>query len=264
MLRDLYIDPVYKGTYTYAKHDLRFGQFKHRSPEMWITREHAFPAIISDQQWNQAKARIADETKPLLDSEMLKSLEKLWKREGHLNSTLINASVETPSTSAYRNHFDGLGEAYKLIGYPAERSRRYTHIVRFTRQLQAGVCASICEGIQSLGGCAEKLRTPGLFLVNRSVPVKVLICSGTVPKNRHMVWTLPLNSVQPADVIIIGRLRPPERNVLDYFIIPAISQLRGTFQTREGENDPFLEIYRFDNLERFVSSFRRCSITEMS
>jgi hypothetical protein len=195
---------------------------------------------------------------------MLKSLEKLWKREGHLNSTLINASVGTPSTSAYRNHFDGLGEAYRLIGYPAERFRRYTHIVRFTRQLQAGVCASICERIQSLGGCAEKLRTPGLFLVNRSVPVKVLICSGTVPKNRHMVWTLPLNSVQPADVIIIGRLRPPERNVLDYFVIPAISQLRGTFQTREGENDPFLEIYRFDNLDRFVNSFRRCSITEMS
>jgi DNA invertase Pin-like site-specific DNA recombinase len=116
MLRDLYNDPIYKGAYTYAKHDQRFGQFKHRPPEMWITREHAFPAIISDQQWDQAKARIADETKPLLDSEMLESLRRLWKRKGHLNSTMINASVETPSTSAYRKHFDGVGEAYKLIG----------------------------------------------------------------------------------------------------------------------------------------------------
>ena len=264
MLRDLYNDPVYKGWYTYAKHDLRFGQFKHRPPDMWITREHAFPAIISDEQWNQAKTRIADETRQLFDSEMLEGLRRLWKRKGHLNSTLINASADTPSTSAYRKHFDGLGEAYRLIGYPAERSRRYTHIVRFTRKVQADVCASISEKIQSLGGCAEKLATPGLLLVNRSVSVKVVIRSGTVQKNRDMIWTLPLNGVQPADVTVVGRLKPPERNVLDYFIIPAISHLRGTFQTRERENDPFLEIYRFDNLDGFVSSFRQCSIAGMS
>ena len=264
MLRDLYNDPVYKGTYIYAKHDLRFGQFKHRPPQTWITREHSFPAIISDQQWNQAKARIADETKPLLDSEMLKSLEKLWKRKGHLNSTMINASPETPSTSAYRKHFDGLDEAYRRIGYPVARSHRYIHIVRLTRQLRAGVCVSICEKIQSQGGCVEKLPTPGLLLVNHSVTVKVLICNGSLPKDRNMVWTLPLNRAQPVDVTIIGRLKPPERNVLDYFIIPACSELRGTFQTREGENDPFLEIYRFVNLDGFVSSFRQCSIAEMS
>jgi hypothetical protein len=231
---------------------------------MWITREHAFPAIISDQQWDQAKARIADETKPLLDSEMLESLRRLWKRKGHLNSTMINASVETPSTSAYRKHFDGVGEAYKLIGYPAERARQYIHGVRLTRQLRAAVCASLCEKIQSIGGYAEKLPTPGLLLLNHSVTAKVLICNGSVPKGRNMVWTLPLNRVQPVDVTIIGRLKAPERNVLDYFIIPAISQLRGTFQTRERENDPFLEIYRFDNLDGFVSSFRQCSIAEMS
>jgi DNA invertase Pin-like site-specific DNA recombinase len=264
MLRDLYNDPIYKGVYTYAKHDLRFGQFKHRPPEMWITREHAFPAIVSDQQWNQAKARIADETKPLVDSEMLISLKTLWKRRGHLNSTLINASAETPSTSAYRKHFDGLGEAYRLIGYPAARSHRYTHIVRLTRQLRAGVCDSLCDNILSTGGCAEKLPTPGLLLLNHSVTAKVLICNGTVPKGRKMVWTLALNRIQRVDVTIIGRLKAPERNTLDYFIIPAISQLRGTFQTRERENDPFLEIYRFDNLDAFVSSFRQCSIAEMS
>ena len=100
--------------------------------------------------------------------------------------------------------------------------------------------------------------------MNRSVSVKVVIRSGTVQKNRDMIWTLPLNGVQPADVTVLGRLKPPERNVLDYFIIPAISHLRGTFQTRERENDPFLEIYRFDNLDGFVSSFRQCSIAETS
>jgi hypothetical protein len=100
--------------------------------------------------------------------------------------------------------------------------------------------------------------------VNYSVTAKVLICNGSVPKDRNMVWTLPLNRIQPVDVTIIGRLKAPERNVLDYFIIPAISQLRGTFQTRERENDPFLEIYRFDDLDAFVSSFRQCSIAEMS
>jgi len=264
MLRDLFTNPIYKGAYAYRRHDQTFGQCKRRPPEKWIVREHAFPAIISDEQWNQARARVLEETKPLVDSEMLESLRRLWKRKGTLNSTLINASPETPSTQAYRNHFGGLHEAYRLIGYPAVRWHRYIHIVRMTRQLRADVCDLICEKIKSMGGSAEKLPVPGLLLLNHSVTVKAFICNGSVPKNRNMVWTLLLNQVHHADVVIIARLKPPERDVLDYFVIPAVARLRGSFRTREVENDPFLEIYRFDNLEAFIGSFRQFSIAEVS
>jgi hypothetical protein len=77
MLRDLFTDPIYKGAYAYRRHDQKIGQCKRRPPEEWIVREHAFPAIISDEQWNQARARVLEETKPLVDSEMLEFLRRL-------------------------------------------------------------------------------------------------------------------------------------------------------------------------------------------
>lgn len=73
-----------------------------------------------------------------------------------------------------------------------------------------------------------------------------------------------MNQVHHADVVIIARLKPPKRDVLDYFVIPAVARLRGSFQTSEVENDPFLEIYRFDNLEAFTGSFRQFSIADVS
>jgi hypothetical protein len=69
-----------------------------------------------------------------------------------------------------------------------------------------------------------------------------------------------LGEVLAADVVIVARLKAPERTVLDYFVIPAISGMRGTLTVRERDNDPSLEIYRLDNLQDFINSFRQFSI----
>jgi DNA invertase Pin-like site-specific DNA recombinase len=105
MLRSLFTDPIYKGAYAYCRHDNRFGKFKNLPEEKWLVREHAFPAIISDGQWSQARERVRQETKPLVDSEMLEGLRRLWKRKGRLNSKLIHAAKDVPSAVAYHNHF---------------------------------------------------------------------------------------------------------------------------------------------------------------
>jgi hypothetical protein len=62
-----------------------------------------------------------------------------------------------------------------------------------------------------------------------------------------------------ARLLKFARLKAPARTVLDYFVIPAVSGMRGSLTVRERNNDPSLEIYRFDDLQSFIESFREFS-----
>jgi hypothetical protein len=261
-LRRLFTDPIYKGAYAYCRHDYKFHTFKNLPSEKWLVREHAFRGVISDKQWTQARELIRKETKPLVDSEMLEGLRRLWKRKGRLNSNLINAARDIPSVAAYHNHFGGINEAYKLIGYPLPRDYSFVEAIRMSRRIRRVLCDDICQRVQAICGSAERLPVSGTLLLNHNVTVKIVICKGWVRPKLNTSWTLLLGKQPVADVVIIARLNPPARSVLDYFVFPAFSQLRGALHARERDNDAFLDLYRFDDLQPFINSFRRYSVRE--
>lgn len=259
MLRDLFIDPIYKGAYAYGKHEVRPGTSKRVPPDKWLVREKAFPAIISEKQWNKARERIRDEIKPLVNSEMLDDLRRLWKRKGRLSSDLINADKSMPSAVAYRKHFGGINEAYRLIGYPIPKPYTYINVINLSRSLSREVCARICEGVKSVGGTAERLPDPNMLLLNEGITVHVSVCRGRPRPKLSMIWTMIVQQPVTADIAIIVRMKPPSSSILDYFVFPAIAQMRGAWHAREEENDALLELYRLDTLQSFIESFRRFS-----
>jgi hypothetical protein len=251
---------VYKGAYTYGKWEYRCYKSKRMPPETWTVREHAFPAIVSEKQWMQAGERMRKEIKPLVEAEMLDDLRRLWKRKGRLNSDLVNAAKGIPSAVAYHHHFGGMNEAYRLIGYPLPRDFDYIHAINLSRAISQGICETICEGVRAAGGTAEKLSKPHMVRLNDSVTVHVSVCKGWVRHKLNTTWRLLLGKRAPADIMIVARLMPPSRSILDYFVIPSISQLHGVWTVREKDNDPVLELYRYNDLESFIESFRCFSL----
>jgi hypothetical protein len=95
--------------------------------------------------------------------------------------------------------------------------------------------------------------------LNGGVTVKVMVIKGWERPGLNTIWRLLLGEVLAADVVIIARMKAPARTVLDYFVIPAVSGMRGSLTVRERNNDPSLEIYRFDDLRIFIESFREFS-----
>jgi DNA invertase Pin-like site-specific DNA recombinase len=261
-LRCLFLDPIYKGAYAYGRHDSKLRTYKNVPPERWLLVEHAFPQIISDKQWAQARERIRQEMKPLVDSEMLEGLRRLWKRKGRLNSDLINAAKEIPSVVAYAKHFGGMNETYKLIGYPLSRDLSFVNAIRMSRRYRHTICDDICERVRAIGGSAIRLPIPGMLLLNENVTIRIRVVKGWVRPKLHTKWNLLLGRRAGADIVIVARLKPPSSSILDYFVIPAYSQLLGALQARERDNDAFLEIYRFDDLQPFIESFRRFPLRE--
>ena len=259
-VRELFTNPIYKGAYAYCKHDRHFRILPR---EKWLIREHAFQSIVSDKQWARANELVWEEVKPLVDSEMLEGLRRLWRRHGKLNSTIINAAKDVPSAVAYQNHFGGMNEAYKLIGYPLPRDHSFVHAIRLSRQLQKSVCDEIYHRVRQIGGTAEHLPGKGMLLVNQNVTVKVFLRKAWVRDGR-IVWILPLGKRNAADVMIFGRVNPPERTIFDFFVFPALSQLRGALNTRMRENVPYLGLHHFKSLDAVIEVFRRESICELT
>jgi len=258
MLRCLFSNPTYNGAYAYGKHD---GRYRTVPREKWLICAHAFPAIISDMQWTQAYERVLAEIKRPNDAEMLEGLRCLWKRKGELNSKTINAAKDIPSVVAYAKHFGGLNEAYKLIGYPLRKDLSFVHAIRMSRRIRKALCDDLCERIEAIGGSADRMLVPGMLRINQNVIVKVTVRKAVVRDGR-IVWILPIGKQLAADVLIIGRFRPPEQSILDYFVIPAISQLRGPLNSRMKDNVPYLNLHRFDDLQAFIETFGRQSIRE--
>jgi hypothetical protein len=191
---------------------------------------------------------------------MLESLRALWKRKGRLNSTLINAAKDIPSVVAYSNRFGGINEVYKLIGYPIPRDYSYLEAISMSRGLRVATCDDICERVRTVGGSAETLPQAGMVMLNKNVTVKVCVIKGWVRPKLRTVWKLLLGKQAAADVVIVARLKPPMPVIFDFFVIPACSQLRGALNAQERNNDAFLDLYRFDNLQPFINSFGRCPL----
>ena len=259
MVFDLLTRHVYKGAYAYRKH----GEHHITLPrDMWRIREHSFEGIVSDEQWARANELVSKEVKPYVESEMLEDLRRLWRQKGKLNTNIINAAKDIPSAPAYKNHFGGLNEAYKLIGYPLIRDHSFPHAVRLSKALRSAICDEICEGVRRIGGKAEKISGAGMLRLNDVVTVKVAIRKAWV-RDGGIVWTLPIAKHPAADVLIVGRLKPPEPSIFDYFIIPAFSQLRGGLRARTWRSVPYLELYHFKGLGPFIDTFRRCNIYDL-
>jgi DNA invertase Pin-like site-specific DNA recombinase len=257
-VRELLIRPIYKGAYAYCKHDHKYITLPR---EKWLIWEHAFEAIVPQKQWDLAFEMVRKEVRDYTNSEMIAGLRRVWKREGRLNTHIINKAPDIPSVQAYRNHFGGINEAYRLIGYPIVRDLTYINAVRFSRGLRNEICDEICERVREIGGTATKTMTPGLLQINGNVMVKVRVRKGWL-RDGSTIWQLLLGLRADYDVLVIGRLRAPERSVFDYFIVPAYSEIRGGLQTRLRHSVPYLELYHHQTLDTLIAAFGRCSIQE--
>jgi DNA invertase Pin-like site-specific DNA recombinase len=259
-LRSLFTNPGYKGAYAYCKTNHKDHLYKAVEPEKWLMREHAFPRIVSDSQWAQARERVRQETKPLEDSELLEALKRLWKREGTINARLINAARDMPTVQAYHNHFGGIDAAYKLIGFKTARDySRLKAINRSRLGYQKVLCDEICVQIRAMGGTAKYVHS-GLMLINGNITVKLRFSTGQLFPSGP-IWNVALGHKIPVDVLILTRLEVPTRSILDYFVVPALSGLRGRLRLRKSDNASFAKFYRFSTLAAVIETFR-CSLVQ--
>lgn len=257
-LRCVFTNPIYKGAYPYRKSY----HYKNLPAEEWLVLEHAFPAIISDTQWAHARELVRQETKSPEPAEMLEQLRRLWQEKGTLNHKMINAARNVPSVGTYRRHFGGLDDVYKLIGFSGGRDYSFWKAISITRKMRTTLRDELCAQIRAAGGTAEPRPGAGMMVINGNITAKLTFSTGRVDRTCQTVWNLQLSQRITADILIVARLNPGDRSVLDYCVIPAISGLRRTLHVRKANNPVFLELYCFPTLQPFIETLRSHSMRE--
>jgi hypothetical protein len=228
---------------------------------MWIRLDNAFAPIISAEQFAEALAIVQNRDSHLTNEELLERLRALLSKIGSLSGVLIDEAEEMPSSAIYASRFGGLSRAYALIGYTPLRDFRYIEINRAMRRYYDEQCALIVEELRENGADVKHDPKDGLMQINREFTASLVIarCRETL-LGKHR-WLIRLeNSLNP-DITIAARMKPDNETILDYYIFPKIETLAERVRLA-GDNGIFLDVFRFDTLEFFLSMARRVSVGE--
>jgi DNA invertase Pin-like site-specific DNA recombinase len=255
-IHSLLTNPKYIGTNIFNRKSYKLSKKVVTNPStMWIRRDNAFEGIVPTVVFAKAQQLVAARAFGLTDEEMLDSLRRLWTEHGRLTAALINQDRSTPCVSAFLKHFKHLTRAYDLIGYKAARYHKYAGARPKLNQQQRDLCSIVTAKLRSYGATVQERGSNNMLLVNGQFTTLVKICycnetpSGTC-------WSVHFDRSLHPDVTIAARLKPGNAEILDYYLFPSLDQFTKRVSLTM-ENEQRLDVYRFDNLDVFLSLARR-------
>lgn len=231
------------------------------SPEMWVRADGVFEGIVEPKYFYTAQGIIAERSRKFSDDEMLSKLRALHERQGWLSGIVIDENDDMPSSSAYAHRFGGLTQAYKLIGYDPGRDIRYIEDNKHLRKMYPGVVEDVIRKIQSYGGTVHREVQNDFLIVNGEINVSLVICRCSQTQTGSNRWNIRLDASLMPDITVAVRMEADNRQVLDYYLIPAIDVENPKIRLAEN-NHLALDAYRFDDLEQFFMLAERAALPE--
>jgi DNA invertase Pin-like site-specific DNA recombinase len=230
-------------------------------PGMWIRKNGVFESVVPVELFAKTQEIIFQRGQRLSDQELLDHLRSLLERKGHLSGILIDEESEMASSIVYRNRFNGLLQAYKLIGYTPEIDCEYIETNRRLRALHPRVVSDVIERIDQFGGTVSTDVDTDLLTINAEFTASIVIARCRQSLSGALRWLVRVDAGLKPDLTVAIRMRADNVEPLDYYLLPRLDL---TFERLKlAEDNPIgLETYRFDNLNFFVGMARRARVAE--
>ena len=115
--------------------------------------------------------------------------------------------------------------------------------------------------LRAAGATVDIHANPNLITINREFSAYYLLakCHEHIAETPR--WRIRLRDAPMSDLIVAARLCPGNQKILDYYILPTVSNLRDNY-TIALKNSLALDVYRFENLNLFINMARRAGIEE--
>jgi DNA invertase Pin-like site-specific DNA recombinase len=258
-VRQVLTNPKYARANVFNRRSFKLKKQRIRNPpEMWVRRDGAFSALISQEEFLSAQAIIENRHHHLTDEQMLAELRGILASTGRLSGILIDETPGIPSSGAYRHRFGTFYRAYSLVGYQADREHSYIEINRVLRRLHVDLCSSIIADVERAGASIERHSDNDLLTVNQEFTTSVVLSRCRLTGAGRQRWLIRLEDSLRPDITVAARLTPANDAVLDYFIFPRIDSLSA--ELLSDHNPLAVDVYRFDNLNTFIQLTKRTQI----
>ena len=189
-------------------------------PEMWIRSDGAFEPIVDAQLFFQAKGIIIERNRRFTDDELLDRLKHLYRKHGKLSGILIDETEGMPASAVYRARFQGLIQAYRLVGYTPERDYQYIRINRFLRKLHSDVVADAIGQIQNLGGVVKKDGSTDLLIINDEFSASIVVARCWHTPAGSLRWLIRFDHGLAPDITVALRMDADNAAVMDNYLLP--------------------------------------------
>jgi DNA invertase Pin-like site-specific DNA recombinase len=230
-------------------------------PQMWIRNNAAFEPVISQDLFEKAQSIIRERSRRYSDAELLDHLRNLLEREGRLSGLLIDEAQGMASSSVYRNRFNSLIHAYKLISYTPDRDYQFIETNRQLRLMHPKVVSSVVERIRQLGGSVHANPENDLLSVNDEFTASLVIARCRQRESGALRWLIRVDSGLKPDITVAVRMDFQNHEPLDYYLLPSLDLTFSTLMLAE-DNFIGLDAYRFGTLDFFFGMAQRMRIPE--
>jgi DNA invertase Pin-like site-specific DNA recombinase len=229
-------------------------------PDKWVRRDGAFASIVDPDTFATAQAIIRDRDQHYTDAELLEMLRKLLQERGSLSGIVIDESDGMPSSSTYRQRFQGLVRAYALAGYRPNHDYEYLRINGDLRRRYREFVEQLVDVLRTVASVARDATTD-LLTINGEFSVSVVLARCFTTPAGRLRWNVRLDAILRPDITIAVRMSATNDRILDYYLLPMAELTTQRLRLAE-ENGLTLDPYRFDNLDLFTSLVERSSISE--
>lgn len=225
------------------------------APSEWVRHDQAFPAIVSQALFDEARSIIAERSTRLTDDDMLALLSDILKKNGYLSGLIIDEFEDGPSSSAYQARFGSLLRAYSLVGFIPDHDYRYIEINRALRRMHPSIVSDVIEGVRGAGGTAIQNQDDTL-LVNEEITAAIVIARCKLTRGGSRRWKIRLDESLRPDLTICVRMDEDNANAHDFYILPRMTLAEGVLRLAD-HNGLSLDAFRYDALEGFFALAER-------
>jgi hypothetical protein len=229
--------------------------------EKWIRADGSFEGIIEPSLFHTAQGIILARSRKLSDDEMLEKLRGLLIQHGRISGILIDETGDLPSSAAFRSRFGSLVSAYRLIGYDPGIDYGFVEINRRLREEHPKIVASVMRQIEAFGASITQDARTQLLHLNHELFVSIVLCRHCTTGSGSSRWVVRLDEELKPDITIAVRMDAENAGIRDYYLLPAIDMTWENLRVAE-ENGIYLDAYRFDTLDFFLSMAERIKLQE--
>ena len=230
-------------------------------PEKWIRANGAFEGIIEPDVFHRVREIILERSRKFSNDEMLEKLRGVLSQHGRINGILIDEAEGLPSSAAFRHRFGTLVSAYRLIGYDPGIDFGFIEINRRLRKEHARIVESVVAQVVALGAVASWDPETELVHLNNELRVSIVLCRHIATGAGSSRWVIRLDAGLKPDITIAVRMDSTNEAVRDYYLLPGIDMTWENLRVAE-DNGVYLDVYRFETLEYFLTLAERVKIEE--
>jgi DNA invertase Pin-like site-specific DNA recombinase len=225
-------------------------------PSEWIRHDQAFPALISQAQFEQARRIIEERSERLTDQEMLTLLAEILEKHGYLSGLIIDEFEDGPSSSAYQARFGSLLRVYSLIGFIPDHDYRYIEINRALRRIHPAIVRDVIDGVRAAGGTAIQDLGNDTLRISNEITASIVIARCKLTRGGSRRWKIRLDEGLNADLTICVRMDEDNRSAHDFYVLPRMSLAEGAMRLAD-HNGLSLDAFRFDTLDGLFALAKR-------